>query len=284
MIELIQFALRKKNPSVRRIRGNDLPEGLFNECAARWPKFVNQNAFKYEGASDSSEVDAILKLLKKNGYEANWKSFPRVGYRESNRFQLEGKRVIERKDIEAAKFLVAVPQNEIAESAKHLGGGELFIESKSLVGSQSFGRASGSRYLLCTKEIRNLLEADSLNTIMFDKVQESRADSQLFRIGGSNKMPPTSSNIVDLEGMPYSEESDACQIDDLYTPPILRYQREQIEALEGNDILFTDEHFGAGCRTSWEPNTIVSQRFRLLAEKYQLLIDYIPVQVEDSIT
>jgi hypothetical protein len=264
MIELIQFTLRKKNPAVRGGRGSDLPEDIFEQCALLWPRFVTRNAFKFEGERSSTELVEILEFLQLNGYKANWKRFPKVGYRETNRFQLHGKRVVEKVDIDAAELLVAVPRNEIAESARHLDSGELLIDSKSLVCGEHFGRASGSFYMLCKEEIRNLLEHEQLKSMAMEKVQTSRGGDHIFKIGSSVEMPPLSSDVFDLEGKPYSLESEACQVSDLFTPPLISYDSELIETVGDFDISFTNELFGDGRRASWEPKTIVSQRFRAI--------------------
>ncbi len=154
MNEIVEFTLFPRKEASRIQRGSDLPESLYTSLRDRWPAFSERHSFKVSLPRDSNELSEILSFLEVGGYSANWHRYPSVKRKEVGRFQLKGSRIFDSEELDQARYLHAVPEDEIAGEGGHEDDGSLYVKPRSIKKRIALGRVFGSSTSVCDDLLR----------------------------------------------------------------------------------------------------------------------------------
>lgn len=153
----------------------------------------------------------------------------------------------------------------------------------------AMGCLSPFQALVVMPKMRELLLGEDLvGLAVNDEVTGS--NGKLFKLGSSIILPRTLTRIVNMHGE--DVDPDVWKVttihggtedhiyDDGHRPCIIRYRREEFEALGPFDVAMTYEHIGNHKQGAYR-GPIVSQKFRQLLKKMKVRgTHYFPIQIE----
>jgi hypothetical protein len=251
----------------------------------------------YEGDYKSKSSIDLIEYIKGLGKEV---CFLHEGYdRASNPFKIEGSRFLSEEEYEGASYFhvksdVVYADLDHLEIRKRL---ELVFESTPSSKSASIGSITAEKQrLLCNQEMANLLENQNFAGLRLVKERLTGKYSEsdpLFSIQSSvtcgNMLTPlVGINGKVLESLP---KNGNVMMSDKYSPKLIRYPVEALNALNGCDIALTSESIGfvPDEQAEWShlykfQQLICSQRFRKWSIENKLPLTFVPVQFGDTLS
>jgi hypothetical protein len=291
---LVSFTIYPNSGNLRQAGREVLPE-LFAEMVEKWPENLTpaKTGLTFAGDPDSAFILEVFKFLdKRAGKIPRFTQYPYI-YDDPTQIPLQGTRVFEPSEIDAAPLLWCFPEKELSDSGlwefDEIGGRKLKVP-RSSIKRQPIGESYGSFDFLCTDTSRREIEAAGFRNLHFEEVivtGKKPPVEPIWMLLGERAMPPVLNRLVNGEGKPPDSPvarpiKQGCWVDDLYFPPILRYRRREVEAAFGDfDISHTAERWRSGEYQYRSHNLICSQRFRRWCEERKWKLTWVPVELED---
>jgi hypothetical protein len=200
-------------------------------------------------------------------------------------FNLRRQAVFDRGEIDAARFLMLLPEPELAYLHTITNEGCLVVRSDArLKNRRTYGALFPSWHMAVTSAAAPLLHKHELKGLRLKDTTFSKPNSngkEVFQLTSDFVLPRCELAICDNHGGEHTESSKGCLLVAETDPPILKYQKRFLDSLDF-DIACTVEVIGAGPRIA-APYLVVSQRFRgALAELGCAEARYQPVELTEA--
>jgi hypothetical protein len=205
-------------------------------------------------------------------------------------FAFAFERKFSKRDIDGAKYLRLNVKGlqRIADWKETASDGYVLKTNKRLKNNLDFGWLDIVIVPYVSEKGREQLEAKSFSGIRFVPAifdEPEKAAKQLYELTSTQTMPqcllPIQNNNGDVVG---NDDAEGARIwDDAgYVQPILKYRREEVEAMGAFDIAKTREKTG-NLPQHYRHQYIVSQAFRQHLEAMKVRsVDFVPVELVDD--
>jgi hypothetical protein len=197
-------------------------------------------------------------------------------------FNLRRKAVFDRAEIEAARFLMVLPEPELAYLHSITNEECLVVRSDArLKNRRTYGALFPSWHMAVSAAAVPILHKHALKGLRLKGTTFSNPNSyrkEIFQLTSDFVLPRSELTVCDNHGNELTERNKGCFLVAETDPPILKYQKRFLDSLDF-DIASTVEVIGAGSRMA-APYLVVSQRFRsALAELGCGEASYQPVEL-----
>jgi hypothetical protein len=285
MKKTIKFSIFRELQSRLNYYANQLNHDEFNFLKQNYPEFCLFNRFEYTGDPDSELTKSIINDLSKMGRPANWNRFDGKSYAEriaSMEFRVQGERHFDKHEINNAEYLWCMPAKEIAKTG-YRHDDEIREVERGSITALAIGSSVCGIDLICKDFTKFLMLAESFKNIALKTVRVSGKNPPkelLWEVWSEKSLPSVLNPLVNEHGEEPDESAHGCWVNDLYFPPVLKFNKAQVEAELGEfDVAITKERWHGGVWQRRSPYVIVSRRFREWCLMNKFKMTWVPVEM-----
>jgi hypothetical protein len=282
---IIKFSIFREGISKLFPYANELKDDEYHIIKQKYPEACLSNRFEYKGDPDSELTKFIINDLSKMGRPANWNRFDGKSYTErkaSREFSIQGERHFNSLEIENADYFWCYAQKELTKGGFRQDSGILEVERKSIT-AQVIGRSLGGFNILFKESIKELIFNQDFQNLVLKPVRvkgKLPPKELLWEVWSEKSLPSVLNPLVNELGEEPDESAHGCWVNDLYFPPVLKFNKAQVEAELGEfDVAITKERWHGGVWQRRSPYVIVSRRFREWCLMNKFKMTWVPVEM-----
>lgn len=237
----------------------------------------------------SESIEKVRQLILQAGFsECHTTVIPKTLRR--THFAFRHMRKFTKKDLDLAEYLRlnVKGSQRIADRKEKTETGFVLKANGRLKNKLDFGWLDVIIIPYVSEKGRAELEGKNFEGIEFEPAifdQPEKVAKQLYQLTSNLTMPPCLVPIKNSDGEVVKDESKEVALgwDDAgYVQPVLKYRREEVEAMGAFDIAKTREQTG-NLPQHYRHQYIVSQRFRQQLEAMKVRsVDFVPVELVDD--
>lgn len=281
----VKFSIYRQGVSKLFPYANELNENEFDILRKKYPNACLSNRFEYQGDPESDLTKSIIGDLSNLGREANWTRFDGLTYQEkkaSLTFQIHGERLFDKDEINNAEYLWCLPGKEIAKTGYRHDDGIIEVDKKSIT-TRAVGSTVSGFHMVCKETVKQLMIAESFTNLLFKPVRvagKTPPKELLWEVWSEKTLPPVLNPLANERGEKPDVGKGGCWVNDLYFPPVLKYNKLEVENELGEfDIAITNERWHWGVWQRRSPYIIVSRRFREWCIINKFKMTWVPVEM-----
>lgn len=264
--------------------GNKIPEEVFDECVSKWPQFKKAGNFHFNvyAEHDSTIIKEIISYIEeRTAKRPLWQKFP-FNYYDCNHYHIDGERYFEMDESQRADYFWCYGQKELTKTGFRQDNCLLEVERKSIT-DQAIGRSLGGFNILFKESIKELIFNQDFQNLVLKPVRvkgKLPPKELLWEVWSEKSLPSVLNPLVNELGEEPDESAHGCWVNDLYFPPVLKFNKAEVEAELGEfDVAITKERWYGGVWQRRSPYIIVSRRFREWCVKNKFKMIWVPVEM-----